>query len=56
MSLSLDHFQATDAYDASSKTKILEAEDIGRAVVYAVSQPNYVAINEILIEPREAPM
>jgi NADP-dependent 3-hydroxy acid dehydrogenase YdfG len=27
----------------------------GRAVVYAASQPEWVAVNEILVEPREEP-
>ena len=31
--------------------KILTAEDIARAIVYAVSQPEYVNINEVLIRP-----
>lgn len=43
-------------YDGSSKVKILEPDDVARACVYALSQPAYVAINEILIEPREAPI
>ena len=35
--------------------KILDPEDVGRAVVYAVSQPDHVAVNEILVEPKECP-
>jgi NADP-dependent 3-hydroxy acid dehydrogenase YdfG len=31
--------------------KVLEAEDIARAIVYAVSQPEHVAVNEVLIRP-----
>jgi len=31
--------------------KVLSADDIARAVVYAVGQPAHVAINEILIRP-----
>jgi NADP-dependent 3-hydroxy acid dehydrogenase YdfG len=30
---------------------ILEAEDIARAILYIVSQPEHVAINEVLIRP-----
>lgn len=36
--------------------KILDPKDIGEAVYYAVSQPNNVAINEILVEPAHAPV
>jgi hypothetical protein len=49
-------FQAKDAFDGSSKCKILEPSDIANAVIYATSQPEYVGVNEILIEPREAPV
>lgn len=48
--------EAKEMYDGSSKVKILEPDDVARACVYALSQPAYVAINEILIEPREAPI
>ena len=48
-------FQAQKAYDGSGNCKILQPEDIANAVLYAVMQPEYVGVNEILIEPREAP-
>jgi NADP-dependent 3-hydroxy acid dehydrogenase YdfG len=48
--------QAKDAFDGSGKVKILEPEDIANAVIYATTQPPYAAVNEILIEPREAPI
>jgi clavulanate-9-aldehyde reducatase len=31
--------------------KVLEPEDIANAVVYAVSQPEHVAVNELLVRP-----
>lgn len=49
-------FQAREAYDGSTMTKILEPEDIARAVIFATTQPKYSSVNEILIEPREAPI
>ncbi|KAL5012442.1 hypothetical protein ScPMuIL_010993 [Solemya velum] len=47
--------EAKSAYDGSESCKILEPEDVAKAVVYAISQPEYVGVNEILIEPRQAP-
>ena len=31
--------------------KVLEAEDIANAILYAVSQPEHVAVNEVLVRP-----
>ena len=33
----------------------LEGEDVGRAVVYALTQPPHVDVNEILIRPASQP-
>lgn len=49
-------FQAIEKYDMSEKHKCLEPYDIAKAVVFAASQPEYAAINEILVEPRDAPL
>ena len=43
-------------FDMSEKHKCLEPYDIARAVMYAASVPEYVAVNEILVEPRDSPM
>ncbi|KAL8598680.1 hypothetical protein ACOMHN_033245 [Nucella lapillus] len=48
--------EAMEKYDMSEKHKCLEPYDIARAVIYAASVPEYVAVNEILVEPRDAPM
>lgn len=39
-----------DSYDSM---RTLHAEDIGRAIVYAVTQPDHVTINEILVRPTD---
>ena len=31
--------------------KVLEAEDIANAILYATSQPEHVSVNELLIRP-----
>jgi NADP-dependent 3-hydroxy acid dehydrogenase YdfG len=42
--------QATEKMRAETG-KVLEAEDIANAVLYAVSQPDHVNVNEMLIRP-----
>jgi len=42
-------------YGTPTGAKVLEPKDIGNAVVYALSQPEWCAVNEILVEPREEP-
>uniref|UniRef100_K3X1X3 NADP-dependent 3-hydroxy acid dehydrogenase YdfG n=1 Tax=Globisporangium ultimum (strain ATCC 200006 / CBS 805.95 / DAOM BR144) TaxID=431595 RepID=K3X1X3_GLOUD len=48
--------EAMKLYGDESGYEVLKAEDIGNAVLYAVTQPPYVAVNEILIEPRDEPI
>ncbi|CAI5724832.1 unnamed protein product [Hyaloperonospora brassicae] len=48
--------EAMKLYGGSSECEVLKPEDIGRAVLYAVTQPPYVAVNEILVEPRDEPI
>ncbi|BFZ14993.1 hypothetical protein BsWGS_18032 [Bradybaena similaris] len=48
--------EARATYDGSGRCQILEPRNVADAIVYAVSQPQHVAINEILIEPRESPI
>jgi len=38
------------------KLEILQAEDIANAIVYAVTQPGHVSVNEILIRPTQQPV
>jgi NADP-dependent 3-hydroxy acid dehydrogenase YdfG len=52
-----DHITQPDAKAASvqmyTSMRALQAEDIARAVVYVVTQPPHVAINEVLIRPTD---
>jgi NADP-dependent 3-hydroxy acid dehydrogenase YdfG len=42
--------EATEKY-RNEIGDVLEAEDIARAIVYAVTQPEHVAVNEVLVRP-----
>jgi NADP-dependent 3-hydroxy acid dehydrogenase YdfG len=52
-----DHITQPDAKAASQRMytdmRALEADDIARAVVYVVSQPAHVAVNEVLVRPTD---
>jgi NADP-dependent 3-hydroxy acid dehydrogenase YdfG len=52
-----DHITQPDAKAASVRMytgmRSLEADDVARAVVYVVSQPPHVAINEVLVRPTD---
>jgi NADP-dependent 3-hydroxy acid dehydrogenase YdfG len=52
-----DHITQPDARAASvqmyTTMRALEAEDIARAVLYLVTQPPHVAVNEVLIRPTD---
>jgi NADP-dependent 3-hydroxy acid dehydrogenase YdfG len=54
-----DHITDEDAREAVSslhKLEILQSEDIANAIVYAVTQPERVSVNEILIRPTQQPV
>lgn len=48
--------EAQEKYEMVNKMKVLEPGDIAQALVYAITQPEHCAVNEILVEPREAPI
>jgi NADP-dependent 3-hydroxy acid dehydrogenase YdfG len=45
----------TPFFDSPPKIEALKADDIARAVMYAVSQPPHVDVNEILVRPTDQP-
>jgi NADP-dependent 3-hydroxy acid dehydrogenase YdfG len=54
-----DHITDEDAREAVSslhELEILHSEDVASAVVYAVTQPERVSVNEILIRPTQQPV
>lgn len=52
---STDQEAVTDC-DGSTSVRILDPSDIAKAVLFAATQASHVGINEILVEPREAPI
>lgn len=55
ISMSADE-EALEAYGQPSGARILDPEDVARSIVYALSQPEHVAVNEVLVEPRDEPV
>ncbi len=48
--------EAIEKYGTPTGAKVLDSDDVARAVVYALCQPEHVAVNEVLIEPRDEPI
>ncbi|MGI8649418.1 MAG: SDR family oxidoreductase [Rubrobacter sp.] len=55
LSMSRDE-EAMELYGEPTGARTLDPEDVARAVLYAVSQPEHVAVNEVLVEPRDEPI
>jgi NADP-dependent 3-hydroxy acid dehydrogenase YdfG len=53
-SMSADE-EALEEYAAVSEVRVLDPEDVAASVVHALVQPEHVAVNEILLEPRDEP-
>ena len=47
--------EALERYGRPTGAKVLDPEDVAASIVHALSQPEHVAVNEILVEPREEP-
>jgi NADP-dependent 3-hydroxy acid dehydrogenase YdfG len=55
LALSRDE-EALERYGQPSGVRVLDSEDVAASVVHALKQPEHVAVNEILVEPREEPV
>ncbi|KAI1190871.1 enterobactin synthetase component F [Nemania serpens] len=55
LSMSTDR-EAVKKYGEPTGAKVLSADEVAGAVVYALCQPAHVAVNEVLIEPRDEPI
>ena len=47
--------EALDLYGRPSGAKVLDPEDVAASVLYALSQPDHAAVNEVLVQPRDEP-
>lgn len=47
--------EALERYGQPTGAKVLGPEDVAASIVYALSQPEHVAVNEVLIEPCDEP-
>ncbi len=54
VSLTTDE-EALRLYGEPTGARVLDPEDVAASVIYALSQPEHVAVNEILVQPRDEP-
>ena len=55
LSMSTDE-EALREYGGDSGARVLDPADVAVSVVHALAQPGHVAVNEILVEPRDEPV
>lgn len=48
--------EALDRYGQPTGATVLDPDDVAAAVMNALCQPDHVAINEVLVEPRDEPI
>ena len=48
--------EALKQYGEPTGAKVLDPEDVAASVVWALKQPDHVAVNEVLVEPRDEPV
>jgi NADP-dependent 3-hydroxy acid dehydrogenase YdfG len=55
ISMSADK-EALEEYGQPGDGRVLDPEDVAASVVHALVQPEHVAVNEVLVEPRDEPV
>jgi len=55
ISMSADE-EALEEYGQPGDSRVLDPEDVAASVVHALVQPEHVAVNEVLVEPRDEPV
>ncbi len=48
--------EALERFGGPTGARVLDPEDVAASIVYALSQPEHVAVNEVLVEPRDEPV
>lgn len=48
--------EALEFYGQPTGARVLDPEDVAASVVHALRQPEHVAVNEVLVEPRDEPV
>jgi NADP-dependent 3-hydroxy acid dehydrogenase YdfG len=48
--------EAVRLYGEPSGAKMLDPKDVAASVIHALAQPAHVAVNEVLVEPRDEPV
>lgn len=48
--------EALKEYGEPTGARVLDPEDVAASVVHALKQPEHVAVNEVLVQPREEPV
>ena len=48
--------EALEEYAGSTGARVLDPEDVAASVIHALQQPEHVAVNEVLVEPRDEPV
>ena len=48
--------EALEEYGQPGRARVLDPEDVAASILHALVQPEHVAVNEILVEPRDEPV